>query len=167
MGVRLEIVGHGAKIARKREDAIAALLTQPTVAAAAGVAGIGEKTLRRWLQDSSSGCLPGGALGSFRKGGGACAASRRPGDLGIDRGHGRPESGHPDAGRAGSVEDRARDILHRGSGKPVEHVGGMSRHKTRRLKTTAMANVEKRLQQLELWFGMGRRHGSISSLNNA
>lgn len=51
MATRVEIVGHGAKIERKREDAIAALLTQPTVAAAAAAIGIGEKTLRRWLQD--------------------------------------------------------------------------------------------------------------------
>jgi uncharacterized protein YggE len=51
MVTRSEIAGHGAKIARKQEDAIGALLTQPTLAAAAGVVGIGEKTLRRWLQD--------------------------------------------------------------------------------------------------------------------
>src|ERR1017187_555834 len=51
MAARLEIAGHGAKIARKQEDANGALLTQPTVAAAAGVVGLGEKTLRRWLQD--------------------------------------------------------------------------------------------------------------------
>jgi len=41
----------GAKQSRKREEAIAALLTHPTIAEAAQVAGIGEKTLRRWLRD--------------------------------------------------------------------------------------------------------------------
>jgi hypothetical protein len=34
------------------EAAIAALLTHPTVETAARAAGVGEKTLRRWLQDS-------------------------------------------------------------------------------------------------------------------
>jgi len=51
MAVAFEIAGHGAKIGRKQEDAIAALLTEPTLVAAAGAAGIGEKTLRRWLHD--------------------------------------------------------------------------------------------------------------------
>ena len=41
--------------ARKREEAIAALLEQPTITAAASAAGIGEKTLRRWLADSAIG----------------------------------------------------------------------------------------------------------------
>ena len=35
----------------KRDQAIAALLAQPTITAAANVVGISEKTLRRWLQD--------------------------------------------------------------------------------------------------------------------
>ncbi|MBI3909994.1 MAG: hypothetical protein HY320_03565 [Armatimonadetes bacterium] len=41
--------GHGAKLPRKREQAIAALLAEPTVGAAAGAAGVGYATLRRWL----------------------------------------------------------------------------------------------------------------------
>lgn len=36
---------------RKQEEAIAALLTAPTLAKAAEVAGISERTLRRWLDD--------------------------------------------------------------------------------------------------------------------
>jgi hypothetical protein len=44
------MTGHGEKLTRKQEDAIAALLDAPTVAAAAGKAGIGERTLRRWLR---------------------------------------------------------------------------------------------------------------------
>jgi hypothetical protein len=42
--------GHGQKLSRKKESAISALLTQGTLAEAAQVAGIGEATLRRWLQ---------------------------------------------------------------------------------------------------------------------
>ncbi|MEW5784801.1 MAG: hypothetical protein AB1767_06990 [Bacillota bacterium] len=38
---------------RKREQAITALLVQPTVQEAARVAGLGERTLWRWLQDPS------------------------------------------------------------------------------------------------------------------
>jgi hypothetical protein len=43
--------GHGEKFRRKTEEAIAALLTQPTIREAAKTAGVGEKTLWRWLQD--------------------------------------------------------------------------------------------------------------------
>ena len=42
--------GHGQKLSRKEEAAISALLTQGTLAEAASLAGIGEATLRRWLQ---------------------------------------------------------------------------------------------------------------------
>lgn len=42
--------GHGEKLSRRQEEAIAALLTEPTQAAAAAKAGIGEATLRRWLR---------------------------------------------------------------------------------------------------------------------
>jgi hypothetical protein len=43
--------GHGEKRSRKEEAAIAALLEQPTLKAAALAAGISEATLFRWLQD--------------------------------------------------------------------------------------------------------------------
>jgi hypothetical protein len=43
--------GHGEKRTRKREHAIAALLTAPSLGEAARLAGIGEATLRRWLRD--------------------------------------------------------------------------------------------------------------------
>jgi len=43
--------GHGEKLSRRQEAAIAALLLHPTLKAAAKAAGIGEKTLWRWLQD--------------------------------------------------------------------------------------------------------------------
>jgi hypothetical protein len=43
--------GHGEKRSRREDAAIAALLVCPTIAAAATRAGIGEATLRRWLDD--------------------------------------------------------------------------------------------------------------------
>ena len=45
------MTGHGAKFARKMEAAISALLTRPSIEDAARVAGVAEKTLRRWMQD--------------------------------------------------------------------------------------------------------------------
>jgi hypothetical protein len=42
--------GHGSKFCRKKEDAIAALLTQRNVEEAARAAGIGTRTLIRWLK---------------------------------------------------------------------------------------------------------------------
>ena len=46
-----ETAGHGAKSAAVRERAVVALLSEKTIAAAAKKAGVGEKTLRRWLAD--------------------------------------------------------------------------------------------------------------------
>ena len=45
-----QMVGHGSKFGRKKEDAITALLTQRNVEEAARVAGIGTQTLIRWLK---------------------------------------------------------------------------------------------------------------------
>ncbi len=42
--------GHGEKLGRKQELAIAALLRSPTIAGAAEQAGVSEATLFRWLQ---------------------------------------------------------------------------------------------------------------------
>jgi hypothetical protein len=42
--------GHGDKLSRKQEQAIVALIAQPTIPAAAGVAGVSDATLWRWLQ---------------------------------------------------------------------------------------------------------------------
>jgi hypothetical protein len=42
---------HGAKPAAVREQAIVALLSEPTIGEAAARCGIGERTLRRWLTD--------------------------------------------------------------------------------------------------------------------
>ena len=42
------MIGHGAKFGRKKEEAIAALLTHPNIEAAARAAGIGTATLMRW-----------------------------------------------------------------------------------------------------------------------
>ena len=53
------IAGHGAKFPRKKERAIAALLTPRSVAEAAAVAGIGTQTLYRWMEDEefNAACL--------------------------------------------------------------------------------------------------------------
>jgi hypothetical protein len=47
---REQVRGHGQKLTSKQEALIAALLTEPTYAAAAAKAGVGEATLYRWLQ---------------------------------------------------------------------------------------------------------------------
>src|SRR5262245_16192545 len=44
------MVGHGTKFGRKKEEAIAALLSQRSIEEAARVAGIGTNTLLRWMQ---------------------------------------------------------------------------------------------------------------------
>ena len=44
------MVGPGAKFTRKKEEAIAALLTQRNVEEAARTAGIGTQTMLRWLK---------------------------------------------------------------------------------------------------------------------
>jgi uncharacterized protein (UPF0147 family) len=43
--------GHGEKQSRLQEQAIAALMSQPTIGEAAQVAGVGVETLRLWLKD--------------------------------------------------------------------------------------------------------------------
>jgi hypothetical protein len=47
---RSPLRGHGAKLGHKKEEAIAALLKQPTIERAAGAAGVSSKTLQRWLR---------------------------------------------------------------------------------------------------------------------
>jgi hypothetical protein len=44
--------GHGQKLSRKQEALIAALLSEPTHAAAAKKVGVSEATLHRWLKDA-------------------------------------------------------------------------------------------------------------------
>jgi hypothetical protein len=43
--------GHGTKFGRKKEEAIAALLSQRSIEEASRVAGIGVNTLQRWLKE--------------------------------------------------------------------------------------------------------------------
>src|SRR4051812_9550045 len=45
------MAGHGEKLDRKRQQAVAALLTEPTVGKAAAAAKVGERTLLRWLKE--------------------------------------------------------------------------------------------------------------------
>lgn len=47
----MDTPGHGEKLTRKQEQAIAALLAHPTLEAAAQAAGIGKNTLWRWTQN--------------------------------------------------------------------------------------------------------------------
>src|ERR1700712_6078501 len=47
---RIQMVGHGAKFGRKKEEAIAALLSQRNIEEAAKSIGIGTQTLLRWLK---------------------------------------------------------------------------------------------------------------------
>jgi len=42
--------GHGQKLSRKQELAVASLLTQPTIVAAAEKTGVSEATLNRWMK---------------------------------------------------------------------------------------------------------------------
>jgi hypothetical protein len=44
------MTGHGAKFGRKKEEAIAALLSQRSIEEAARAIGVGYKTLLRWLE---------------------------------------------------------------------------------------------------------------------
>jgi hypothetical protein len=46
--------GHGAKAGSVREKAVLALLSTSSLAAAAAAAGVGERTLRRWLANDST-----------------------------------------------------------------------------------------------------------------
>ncbi|HEY7336056.1 MAG TPA: hypothetical protein VH639_14300 [Bryobacteraceae bacterium] len=46
------MTGHGSKFGRKKEEAIAALLTQRNVEEAARAIGVAPKTLLRWMKDS-------------------------------------------------------------------------------------------------------------------
>jgi hypothetical protein len=45
------MAGHGSKLPRKKELAIAALLEHPTVESAAAAVGVNEKTLRGWMSE--------------------------------------------------------------------------------------------------------------------
>ena len=45
------MVGHGGKLGRKQEEAVAALLTQPRVEDAARTAGVPVRTLYRWMRE--------------------------------------------------------------------------------------------------------------------
>jgi hypothetical protein len=51
---RKKRAGHGAKPAAVREQAIVALLSEPSIGQAAARCKIGEKTLRRWLTDDAA-----------------------------------------------------------------------------------------------------------------
>ena len=50
VGRRRKVTGHGQKMARKQEAVIAALLTEPSYAAAAAKAGVSESSICKWLR---------------------------------------------------------------------------------------------------------------------
>jgi transposase-like protein len=56
--------GHGSKFGKKKEAAIAALLTERNQAEAARSVGINLSTLKRWMREPGSSGLPAGTLGS-------------------------------------------------------------------------------------------------------
>jgi len=76
---RWPVVGHGAKLSRKKDEAIAALLTQPTVATAALAAKISPQTLGRWMKEpefeavwrKALGAVLGQAIARLQKASGA------------------------------------------------------------------------------------------------
>ena len=70
------MAGHGEKFGRKKEEAIAALLTQRNIEEAARTAGIGTRTLLRWLK------IPEFAAVS-REFAGKRSANRSPGYISI------------------------------------------------------------------------------------
>ena len=45
------MAGHGQKLTRKQEQAVAALLAEPTLARAAAAAGVSLRTVKYWLRD--------------------------------------------------------------------------------------------------------------------
>ena len=47
------MTGHGEKLSHKQEQAIAALLVAPSVAAAAQAIKVQDNTLLRWLKDAA------------------------------------------------------------------------------------------------------------------
>ncbi len=76
------MVGHGTKFGRKKEAAIAALLSQRTIEDAARAANIGVNTLLRWLKDpgfaaeyrTARRAAYGHAIARLQQGSGAAAA---------------------------------------------------------------------------------------------
>ncbi len=113
--------GRAREVGRKQEQAIAGLLAQPTVAAAAAAAGVSERSLRGWLADPAfrPRRVPGrpaagrradrhrAPAGEHRGGRGAAGA------LGCDRLAAARPGGR---GRAGA------DVPRRGAADPAERV---------------------------------------------
>jgi len=49
---KVRLCGHGEKMSQKKDEAIAALISEPTIKAAAEKVGITPDTLRRWMDTS-------------------------------------------------------------------------------------------------------------------
>jgi DNA-binding MurR/RpiR family transcriptional regulator len=116
--------GHGSKRAQREDAAIAALLSEPTIAEAATKAGISESTLLRWLQE------PG-----FK---GRCRAARRS----------VVESA---IGRLQQAASQAVDALVKNltCGVPAVEVGAAKSVLDQALKAVELVDLAERIEALE------------------
>jgi hypothetical protein len=118
------LAGHGAKSGRKRELAIAALLTEPTVEAAALKAGVGYRTLKSWLKDREF-------LASYRRARSAVVEGA--------------------LGRLQQVTGEAVDTLRRNltCGRPGDEIKAAVAVLDHAIKAVELADLEARLTALE------------------
>jgi len=122
----------GGKQARKEEQAIAALLAEPTIAAAAARAGIGESTLLRWLAEPA-----------FRD---RYRAARR--DV-VEAAIGRLQQASTAA-----VDALARNLS---CGIPAVEVGAAKAVLDQAVKAVELLDLAERVERLEGQLGEGRR----------
>jgi len=123
--------GHGEKLSRKRDLAVAALLSEPTVAAAADKAGVSERTLRGWLRQSA-----------FQA---AYQAARRQV---LEGAIGRLQQA---AGEA--VETLRRNLS---AGRPADQVRAAGLILQHALGTAELLDMAERLEALERLLGSGQ-----------
>jgi hypothetical protein len=125
-------VGHGGKQARKEEQAIAALLAEPTVEAAAARVGVGHSTLLRWLAEPS-----------FRD---RYRAARR--DV-VEAAIGRLQRASTAA-----VDALARNLS---CGMPAVEVGAAKAVLDQAIKAVELLDLAERVERLEAGLGDGGR----------
>lgn len=117
---------NGRKLSTKQKRAIAALLSQKSVTAAAESAGVGRRTLHRWLQDAE-----------FR-----AALTRAEGDA-IDQATRRLIA------MASKAADELEAILSDIDSTPAVRLRAIELIFENALKLRELRNVEKRLEALE------------------
>jgi hypothetical protein len=141
--------GHGQKLTGKQEPLIAALLTEPTQAAAAAKAGVSEATLHRWLRLPAFRAayrqarreLVEGAVGRIQAAAGQAVDTL----LAVARG------GAKDGDRVRAAValldhalrgfDLAAPDADEGAGRPVEGTGGVVRLLAERLRQVDAAEL--------------------------